>query len=65
MANVNDNQSGDRATKRGSESASADATEIRNFIKTHDVTRVTRKATPGSGEESADLIASGPDGPAN
>jgi hypothetical protein len=30
--------------------------ETRNFIETHNVTKVARKAVPGSGEESADLL---------
>ena len=31
-------------------------TDTRNFIETHDVTKVARKAAPGSGEEAADLL---------
>jgi hypothetical protein len=30
--------------------------DTRNFIKTHNVTKVARKAAPGSGEEAADLL---------
>jgi hypothetical protein len=33
-----------------------DETDTRNFIETHNVTKVARKAVPGSGEESADLL---------
>lgn len=31
-------------------------TDTRNFIETHDVTKLARKAAPGSGEEAADLL---------
>jgi hypothetical protein len=31
-------------------------TDTRNFIETHNVTKVPRKAVPGSGEEAADLL---------
>jgi hypothetical protein len=31
-------------------------TETRNFIETHNVTKLARKAVPGSGEEAADLL---------
>jgi hypothetical protein len=30
--------------------------DTRNFIKTYDVTRLARKAAPGSGEEAADIL---------
>jgi hypothetical protein len=30
--------------------------DTRNFIETHDVTKLARKAAPGSGEEAADLL---------
>jgi len=30
--------------------------DTRNFIETHNVTKVPRKAVPGSGEEAADLL---------
>jgi hypothetical protein len=30
--------------------------DTREFIETHDVTKLARKAAPGSGEESADLL---------
>ena len=33
-----------------------DGTDTRNFIETHNVTKVARKSVPGSGEESADLV---------
>jgi hypothetical protein len=33
-----------------------DDRDTRNFIETHHVTKVARKAVPGSGEESADLL---------
>jgi hypothetical protein len=33
-----------------------DDRDTRNFIETHHVTKVARKAAPGSGEESADLL---------
>jgi hypothetical protein len=36
--------------------APSDGADTRNFIETHDVTKVARKAVPGSGEESADLL---------
>jgi hypothetical protein len=39
-----------------SKAAHQDDTDTRNFIETHDVTKVARKAVPGSGEESADLL---------
>ena len=63
MAIINANQKSDRTTKpaaaiQGNSDSKApreyDA-DTRNFIETHDVTKVTRKAIPGSGEESADL----------
>jgi hypothetical protein len=41
--------------KRDYNAPSSDA-GTRNFIETHDVTKVVRKAVPGSGEESADLL---------
>jgi|HubBroStandDraft_2_1064218.scaffolds.fasta_scaffold245593_2 hypothetical protein len=34
-------------------------TESRNFIETHNVTEVSPKAVPGSGEEAADLLKTG------
>jgi hypothetical protein len=39
--------------------------DTRNFIETHDVTKVARKAVPGSGEEAADLLQDEPDGGSN
>lgn len=30
--------------------------DTRNFIQTHDVIKVARKAVPGAGEEAADLL---------
>lgn len=36
--------------------AHEDDRDTRNFIETHHVTKVARKAVPGSGEESADLL---------
>jgi hypothetical protein len=63
MAIINANQKSDRTTKPAAEiqgnsdskaSREPDA-DTRNFIATHDVTKVKRKAIPGSGEESADL----------
>jgi hypothetical protein len=43
----------DKSTVDGKTGA---ATDTRNFIETHDVTKVARKSVPGSGEESADLL---------
>jgi hypothetical protein len=40
----------------GDKAAHEDDTDTRNFIETHNVTQVARKAVPGSGEESADLL---------
>ncbi len=34
--------------------------DTRNFIETHAVTKVARKAAPGAGEESADLLPTEP-----
>ncbi|HTV80703.1 MAG TPA: hypothetical protein VMF03_20800, partial [Steroidobacteraceae bacterium] len=36
--------------------AHQDDADTRNFIETHNVTKVTRKPVAGSGEESADLL---------
>jgi hypothetical protein len=40
----------------GDKAAHDDDTDTRNFIETHNVTKVSRKTVPGSGEESADLL---------
>jgi hypothetical protein len=40
---------------RGGDKAAKEDDDTRNFIQTHNVTKVARKAIPGSGEESADL----------
>jgi hypothetical protein len=63
MATIEDKQTADRtkSTASGirdngdSKATSGSDAGARNFIKTHDVTQVTRKATPGAGEEAADL----------
>ncbi|HEY4341526.1 MAG TPA: hypothetical protein VGM97_16390 [Steroidobacteraceae bacterium] len=63
MATIEDKQAVDRTTstasgirdKGDSKAASESDAGARNFIKTHDVTKVKRKTTPGAGEEAADL----------
>jgi predicted outer membrane protein len=63
VATINANQRPDRTTRTASEiQGNSDSkapreydADTRNFIETHDVTMVTLKATPGSGEEAADL----------
>jgi hypothetical protein len=42
--------------ENGGKAAHEDDTDTRNFIETHNVTKVSRKSEPGSGEESADLV---------
>ena len=64
MGTTNDNPSVDGKTGaaskiRGGGGDKADHegdSDTRNFIETHHVTKVARKAIPGSGEESADLL---------
>ncbi len=51
MGTTNDN-----ATVDGKTGAASQDRDTRNFIETHHVTKVARKAVPGSGEESADLL---------
>jgi hypothetical protein len=46
----------DGKTRAVDKAAHEDDEDTRNFIETHDVTKVGRKAVPGSGEESADLL---------
>jgi hypothetical protein len=48
----------DKPTVDGKAGAAAqkDNRDTRSFIETHQVTKVARKAVPGSGEESADLL---------
>jgi hypothetical protein len=63
VATINDDQSADRTTRTASEIQGKSDSKAphehdagtRKFIETHDVTTVTRKAAPGSGEEAADL----------
>jgi hypothetical protein len=46
----------DNATVAGKTGAASQDRDTRNFIETHQVTKVAPKAVPGSGEESADLV---------
>lgn len=63
MATIDDKQPVDRTTgtasgirgKGDSKTTPEKDAGTRNFIETHDVTRVKRKAAPGAGEEAADL----------
>ena len=50
MSTTNENPGAERKPTREPDAAT------RNFIETHDVTKVARKAVPGSGEEAADLV---------
>ena len=50
MGTIKENPGAERKATRESDA------DTRNFIKTHDVTKVARKAVPGSGEEAADLV---------
>jgi hypothetical protein len=50
MSTTNENPGAERKATRESDA------DTRNFIETHDVTKVARKAVPGSGEEAADLV---------
>ena len=50
MGTLNDKSTG------GDKAAHEEDQDTRNFIETHNVTKVPRKAVPGSGEESADLV---------
>ena len=64
MGTSNDNSTVDGKTgaasqsrsKAGDQGAPEDQSDNRNFIETHNVTKVARKAAPGAGEESADLL---------
>jgi hypothetical protein len=47
----------------GDKAAHDDGADTRNFIATHNVTKVARKAVPGAGEESADLLQDEDGGP--
>jgi hypothetical protein len=53
VGTVNDKSTVDAKTGAA---AQEDDQDTRNFIETHNVTKVPRKAVPGSGEESADLL---------
>jgi hypothetical protein len=61
VGTTNDKSAVDGKTKAASQvqgddkAAHEDDRDTRNFIETHNVTKVARKAVPGSGEESADL----------
>jgi hypothetical protein len=63
MATIEEKQTADRTKGAGSgipvkgdtKAASESDAGARNFIKTHDVTKVRRKDSPGAGEEAADL----------
>jgi hypothetical protein len=50
MSTTNENPGAERKATREPDA------DTRNFIETHDVTKVARKAVPGSGEEAADLV---------
>jgi hypothetical protein len=64
VGTTNENPSADPKTRTGSKiqgegdhkAAREYDADTRNFIETHDVTKVARNAAPGSGEESADLL---------
>jgi hypothetical protein len=60
VGTINDDRTSDRnaSTGKGSgaEITRENTSDTRNFIETHNVTKVARKATPGAGEESADLL---------
>ena len=62
MGTTNDNRTvagktGTSSQVQGTDKAARDDDgDTRNFIETHHVTKVARKAVAGSGEESADLL---------
>lgn len=60
MGTINDDRTSDRNASAGKgagdEISCANDNDTRNFIETHNVTKVARKAAPGAGEESADLL---------
>lgn len=70
MSTNNENPTTDRKsgaaaktqTERDNKANRESDADTRNFIETHNVTKVARKAVPGSGEESADLSESNPSG---
>jgi len=62
VATTNDKPIVDAKTGTASQSGDPDT---RHFIETHNVTKVVRKAVPGSGEESADLLDDDAAGPSN